>query len=111
MPRQRRTTLPAVDVGREGGPSAGAFADDWSSGAAPADPAFLTADDFDATGILAGVDAFASSYWWVAELQSAETGVSQPEAEPGGPPATAPGLPPRHQAARRSTSRSSTAAA
>lgn len=42
------------------------------------DSRFISAEDFDATGILTGVDPSASSYWWVPELHAA--------AEPG--PAT-----------------------
>lgn len=42
---------------------------------------FLSADDFDATGILVGVDPCASAYWWMPELHDAcpadETGASQ----------------------------------
>ena len=108
MPR-RRPPLAAADLGRGGARTAAGAFDPWSIDAAPVDPAFLTADDFDATGILAGVDTCASSYWWVAELQSAA--LPTPEAETGSPAHAAPGLPPRHQAARRSTPRSSTAAA
>lgn len=29
---------------------------------------FVSAEDFDATGILTGVDLCASSYWWIPEL-------------------------------------------
>lgn len=108
MPRPRRTPRPTPDVGRDGASSAPADAP-WSIDAAPADPAFLTADDFDATGILAGVDTCASSYWWVAELQSASADTVAPLADVGGTPQAVP--PSRHQAARRSASRSSTAAA
>lgn len=32
---------------------------------------FISAEDFDATGILTGVDSCASSYWWVPELHAA----------------------------------------
>ena len=32
---------------------------------------FVSADDFDATGILAGCDPCASNYWWMPELHSA----------------------------------------
>ena len=31
-------------------------------------PIFLSAEDFDATGILAGVEPCASNYWWIPEL-------------------------------------------
>lgn len=32
---------------------------------------FVSADDFDGTGILAGCDPCASSYWWMPELHTA----------------------------------------
>jgi hypothetical protein len=32
---------------------------------------FISAEDFDTTGILTGVDLCASSYWWVPELHAA----------------------------------------
>jgi len=32
---------------------------------------FVSADDFDPTGILAGCDPCASSYWWMPELHAA----------------------------------------
>ncbi len=32
---------------------------------------FVSADDFDATGILAGCDPCASNYWWMPELHTA----------------------------------------
>lgn len=108
MPRPRRTPRPALDAGRDGASFAPADAP-WSIDAVPVDPAFLTAEDFDATGILAGVDTCASSYWWVAELQSASADTVAPGVEAGGTPQAVP--PARHQAARRSASRSSTAAA
>ena len=31
-------------------------------------PMFLSAEDFDATGILTGIDTCASAYWWMPEL-------------------------------------------
>lgn len=34
-----------------------------------AKPAFVSAEDFDATGILAGIDTCASAYWWMPELE------------------------------------------
>lgn len=37
---------------------------------------FLVAEDFDTTGILAGVDPYASSYWWMPELHSVSEGVA-----------------------------------
>lgn len=67
---------------------------------------FVSAEDFDATGILTGVDACASSYWWMPELY--------------GPDAAAPvqvrlaeslaGRPNRDQATRRTASRTTAAA-
>jgi hypothetical protein len=38
--------------------------------AAAADTRLLSAEDFDDTGILVGVDPCASSYWWTPELHS-----------------------------------------
>lgn len=32
---------------------------------------FVSADDFDTTGILAGCDPCASNYWWMPELHTA----------------------------------------
>jgi len=32
---------------------------------------FISADDFDSTGILAGCDPCASNYWWMPELHTA----------------------------------------
>jgi hypothetical protein len=43
-----------------------------------ADAHFLSADDFDGTGILTGVDPCASSYWWMPELYAAEKNVDDP---------------------------------
>lgn len=34
------------------------------------DRRFLSAEDFDGTGILAGMDPCASSYWWMPELHT-----------------------------------------
>jgi hypothetical protein len=34
-----------------------------------AKPAFVSAEDFDATGILTGIDTCASAYWWMPELE------------------------------------------
>lgn len=39
-----------------------------------ADARFLGAEDFDATGILTGVDPCASSYWWMPELHATHEG-------------------------------------
>lgn len=35
---------------------------------------FIAAEDFDATGILAGMDACESRYWWMPELHAVEAG-------------------------------------
>jgi hypothetical protein len=37
--------------------------------AVEAKPAFVSAEDFDATGILTGIDTCASAYWWMPELE------------------------------------------
>jgi hypothetical protein len=34
------------------------------------DRGFLSAEDFDGTGILSGMDPCASSYWWMPELHA-----------------------------------------
>ena len=39
-----------------------------ATGAEAPGPIFLSAEDFDATGILAGVEPCASNYWWIPEL-------------------------------------------
>ena len=72
----------------------------------PGGTAFLSAEDFDVTGILAGVEPCASNYWWIPELQ-AEPAAAVEIAAPAPlvPPA------PRRQAPRRASSRSGTAAA
>lgn len=55
--------------------------------AQPAQPAgFLAADDFDATGIMAGVDPAESRYWWVPELYGPDANADSAE---GGAPAAA----------------------
>ena len=82
-------------------------------------PMFLSAEDFDATGILAGVEPSASNYWWIPELHrgvpdllTVDVELTDPRFENG------PGqrvvtdhspVPARHHAAWR-TSRRSTAA-
>ncbi len=72
---------------------------------------FLSADDFEGTGILAGVDPCASNYWWIPELQThpgptIDAGDVRPPAVRGAAEGAV-----THQAARRPSSRSSTAAA
>ena len=77
---------------------------------------FVSAADFDVTGILTGVEPCASNYWWIPELQAAVDPTGAPDrvgvptaSLSGGGVETAAG--PRHQAARRASPRSSTAAA
>jgi len=82
-------------------------------------PMFLSAEDFDSTGILAGVEPCASNYWWIPELHRGVPDMTTVDVELTGPrlesgPAqravTDPTpVPARHHAARR-TSRRSTAA-
>lgn len=38
---------------------------------------FISPEDFDTTGILAGVDPCESRYWWVAELGAAQDASSR----------------------------------
>lgn len=76
----------------------------------PGGTAFLSAEDFDVTGILAGVEPCASSYWWIAELQAEPPAASEAAAEIASPAPLVPAAP-RRQAARRASSRSGTAAA
>lgn len=75
-----------------------------SAGAAPAPIGcgglFVSAEDFDGTGILAGFDPCASSYWWVPELHAGEPADL----------AVAPIVAPPAQAARRTSSRPQAAA-
>lgn len=66
---------------------------------------FVSADDFDATGVLAGMDPCESRYWWMPEMYGPDA-----EAAVGGQPlADALARGPR-QATRRSTSRATAAA-
>ncbi len=50
-------------------------------GAQAAPGRFVSAEDFDATGILTGVDPCESRYWWVPELYGPET-AALPTASP-----------------------------
>jgi len=51
---------------------------------------FASPEDFDATGILAGVDPYESRYWWVPELFSSPTASAEAGmAANGGEPAVA----------------------
>jgi len=61
---------------------------------------FVSPEDFDATGILAGFDPSASSYWWMPELHAAES------SDPMSIPAIAAGT----HATRRAASRPQAAA-
>jgi hypothetical protein len=49
--------------------------------------AFVSAEDFDATGILAGMDCCESRYWWVPELHAA---AADPVAQATSRPASRP---------------------
>jgi hypothetical protein len=53
-------------------------------------PGFLVAEDFDSTGIMAGVDPAESRYWWVPELYGPEAGpeTAEPPASAAAPQAT-----------------------
>ena len=77
----------------------------------PGGAAFLSAEDFDVTGILAGVEPCASNYWWIPELQAEPASAPVAAAEIAAPAPLAPPAAPRRQAARRASSRSGTAAA
>lgn len=72
---------------------------------------FVSAEDFDATGILTGVDACASSYWWMPELYG-----SDGDSDLGSAPVqvrldeSLTVRPERDQATRRTTSRTTAAA-
>ncbi|MFM7077176.1 MAG: hypothetical protein ACKO5R_03870 [Planctomycetaceae bacterium] len=79
-------------------------------GSPPGGPAFLSAEDFDVTGILAGVEPCASSYWWIPELQAEPAAAPEAAVEIAAPAPLVPATP-RRQAARRAPSRSGTAAA
>ncbi|NCA11983.1 hypothetical protein EBR56_09290 [bacterium] len=63
---------------------------------------FVSAEDFDATGILSGCDPCASNYWWMPELHTAGPGdlAVATEADAG----------PARQATRRMTARPHAAA-
>lgn len=76
-----------------------------AAAAASAEGRFVSADDFDATGVLAGMDPSESRYWWMPELY----GPDADAAVAGRPLADALARGP-HQATRRSTSRSTAAA-
>lgn len=81
----------------------------------PGGPGFVTAEDFDDTGILSGVDPGEPCYWWMPELHGRESGRQDAL---GGGPETAPlgqlggqsGGQPADQATIRSERRAPTAA-
>lgn len=94
---------------------------DWQ--AAVLDGAFASPEDYDSTGILAGVDPFESRYWWMPELYTGGSAAGESAAvdRQDGPAVVAPpaagdhqGSPERPlktgQAARRPGSRSTAAA-
>ncbi|MFN5756677.1 MAG: hypothetical protein ACK54F_03145 [Planctomycetia bacterium] len=68
---------------------------------------FVSAEDFDATGILTGVDACASSYWWMPELYGPDAGPARIQVRLVENAAV---QPERDQATRRTTSRTTAAA-
>lgn len=50
---------------------------------------FVSAEDFDATGILVGCDPCASNYWWMPELHGPDAdAAAEPGPFPGGLQAT-----------------------
>lgn len=76
---------------------------------------FASPEDYDATGILAGVDPYESCYWWMPELYASPTAsVTVPEEVDTGAPPRRSGLAEwlmrAGQAARRTPSRSTAAA-
>ena len=72
---------------------------------------FTSADDFDATGILSGVDPCESRYWWMPELFDAPATDAVDRAAPAGIPAAGPVAGQfAVQATRRTGSRSTAAA-
>jgi hypothetical protein len=77
---------------------------------------FASAEDYDATGILAGVDPYESCYWWMPELYASPTTtpVAVEAAGDSSSPTRRSGLAERlmraGQAARRTPSRNTAAA-
>lgn len=59
--------------------------------AAPSGRPLVAAEDFDATGILTGMDPSASRYWWMPELYGPEQAASSQATSrlAGSPPAAA----------------------
>lgn len=60
-------------------PSSPSSTVDWSDTplAAGCSGLFASPEDFDATGILAGVDPYESRYWWMPELFTSLTSVGE----------------------------------
>lgn len=78
--------------------------------------AFVSAGDFDVTGILTGFEPCSSTYWWIPELQAPFGPLDEAVERLATPPVVAVDASEaaanrRHQAARRPVARSSTAAA
>ncbi len=101
-------------------PSAPARSGDWSDGERTGG-LFASAEDYDATGILAGVDPCESRYWWIPDLFTAEVAAAEQPALEGlplvgkgsageGPESVVERLRRSGQATRRNGSRSTAAA-
>lgn len=74
---------PPSGVGRGGPSTRGVATPGWSR-------PFVSAEDFDATGILTGMDPCESRYWWVPELHAAAaTADAQATSRPASRPAAA----------------------
>lgn len=52
-------------------------------------PAFVVVEDYDSTGIMAGVDPSESRYWWLPELYGPEPGQAERQKKPAPPSTTA----------------------
>ena len=79
---------------------------------ATGDRLFVSAEDFDCTGILSGLDLCESLYWWMSELYGPDVQTTLRPALPG-PALSEPALPSRKlpaHATRRTPSRSTAAA-
>jgi hypothetical protein len=73
-------------------------------------PTFVSAEDFDQTGILTGVDPCESRYWWMQDLYGPEADVALPASSPDPRPEHAAFRSGGPQATRRSTAGTTTAA-
>ena len=71
---------------------------------------FVSADDFDATGVLAGMDPSESRYWWMPELYGPDAEIALAARQSVERPLAAALTQGTGQATRRSTSRSTAAA-